>query len=279
MKVSVVTPSYQQAAYLEATLDSVLGQGYPELEYVVVDGGSTDGSREAIERRAGELAWWASEPDDGHYDAVVKGFARTDGEIMAWLNSSDLYFPWTLKVVGEVFTDLPEVEWIVGLAAHLGEDGALRRVSTGRRNRYDLLCGDRRSLQQESVFWRRSLWERAGARLATDYRYAADYELWLRFFDQAELHQVETVLAGFRYHEERRGDTADDAWRREADAAWEAWRAGADARDLRRARLLAPLRGERGRAVRRALAGAPVPGWYRHPRIAYDYAAGSWRAR
>lgn len=110
--ISIVTPSYNRRRYLGDTIRSVLATGYPALEYAVVDGQSSDGSAELIAGHASRLAWWVSEPDGGQYDAINKGFARTSGEIMGWLNSDDLYLPWTLTVVGEVFAGLPQVEWI-----------------------------------------------------------------------------------------------------------------------------------------------------------------------
>src|SRR5687767_2056706 len=114
-RISIVTPSYNQGRFLPHTLASVLGQDYPNLEYVVIDGGSADGSADAIRGRAAELSHWVSEPDAGQYDAINKGFARTTGEVMAWLNSDDLYTPWALQVVGEVFRQLPEVQWVTTL--------------------------------------------------------------------------------------------------------------------------------------------------------------------
>ena len=110
--ISIVTPSFNQRVFLPAAMSSILGQEYPALEYVVIDGGSTDGSVDVIRSEAGRLAYWCSEPDGGQYKGINKGFARTRGDIMAWLNADDMYTPWALSVVGEVFAQLPEVQWL-----------------------------------------------------------------------------------------------------------------------------------------------------------------------
>ena len=108
--ISLVTPSYNQASFLEETIRSIHDQNYPALEHVIVDGGSTDGSIGIIRRHRSRLADWVSEPDRGQYDAINKGFARTSGEVMCWLNSDDKYLPWTLSVVGELFRVFPDID-------------------------------------------------------------------------------------------------------------------------------------------------------------------------
>ena len=128
-RIAVVTPSLNQRAFVGETLRSVLDQGYPELEYVVVDGGSTDGSVEVIQEHAGRLAWWVSEPDRGHPNAINKGFAHTNGEIMCWINSSDTYYPWTFVTVAQIFEQLPEVEWIMGIPSEFGLSGGPKKVA------------------------------------------------------------------------------------------------------------------------------------------------------
>jgi glycosyltransferase involved in cell wall biosynthesis len=207
--ISVVTPSYNHARFLEESIRSVLSQGYPALEYAVIDGGSTDGSVEIIERYAGQLSHWVSEPDGGQHDAVNKGLARATGQIMAVMNADDLYLPWALALVAAIFSELPEVEWLTTLRP-LRLDAAGRAVACpaipgyGRRaflRGENLPRAGRYSgefVQQESTFWRRSLWERAGARVEP--LLAWDFELWARYFDHARLYGVPVPIAGFRAH-------------------------------------------------------------------------------
>jgi glycosyltransferase involved in cell wall biosynthesis len=211
-RISVVTPSFNQGLYLESTLMSVLSQDYPALEYVVVDGGSTDGSVEILRRHSERLSYWVSERDGGQYDAINKAFARTSGEIMAWLNSDDLYLPSTLAIVGEVFASLPEVQWLTTrYPIILDANGRHVRCDTaGGFNARAFFRGmnlpgrgwaARPWIQQESTFWRRGLWERSGGRVDASLRLAGDFELWARFFRHADLYALAAPLAGFRQHE------------------------------------------------------------------------------
>lgn len=109
LKISIVTPSFNQASFLEETIDSVLSQRDPNLEYVIMDGGSSDNSVEVIKRKTSRLAYWTSEPDKGQYDAINKGFAKTTGDIMAWINSDDKYTPWAFSIVRDLFTKYPQI--------------------------------------------------------------------------------------------------------------------------------------------------------------------------
>jgi glycosyltransferase involved in cell wall biosynthesis len=278
VKVSIVTPSFNQALYLDETLRSVLDQGYPELEYVVVDAGSSDGSVDIIRSYEERLAFWVSEPDGGHADGLNKGFAHTTGEIMAWINTSDIYYPWTLRIVAQVFHDVPEVEWATGIPSHVCDGPGPANpvdISIGGWNEYDVLSGKGGWIQQESVFWRRSLWERSGP-LDPDYHYACDFELWSRFLRCAPLYHVPTVLGGFRFHEDRRGSTSADQYRVEADQALERFAAGFSQRDMRRARLVGVV-GRVGRGVLcRGLARAGLWPWYSHPTVRYDHERRRW---
>lgn len=221
--ISIVTPSLNQGAYLAACMDSVLGQGYPELEYIVMDGGSSDGSHAVIEKRAARLSHWQSEPDDGQYDAVQQGFERTSGEIMAWLNADDMYHPYALFKVAQVFQRHPRVQWLTARHSFWRQDGsfegaARQLLDWSPRSLLERAASGGTLVQQESTFWRRSLWERAGARLATGLSYAGDLELWCRFLWQADLYTLDNVLGGFRRHPQQKTAGGAVAYRREAQA-------------------------------------------------------------
>ena len=206
-RVTIVTPSYNQAGFLEAAIRSVLLQGYPALEYVVIDGASTDGSAEIIRKYEPWLAHSVSEPDRGQYDAINKGFAVTDAPVMAWLNADDMYTPNSLRAVGEIFATLgQDVAWLTGRPAFWDAQGHLCAAPKPLRASRALIrwgCCDGRGLgfiQQESTFWLRSLWERSGGYVNADLHLAGDFDLWRRYSQHADLYSADVVLAGFRRH-------------------------------------------------------------------------------
>lgn len=202
-RISIVTPSFNDSRYLERAIRSLLDQGYPNLEYVIVDGGSTDGTVEIISRYADQLAAWMSEPDEGMYHALSKGFALTTGEIMGWLNADDRHFTGSLFTLAKVFSDCQDVNWIQGVPAVIDANDrvlyARQRADVNRFYFYrQLHIRNRGYIQQESTFWRRRLWEKAGSFISTDFQLAGDFDLWLRFFKQDRLFNVPALIGAFR---------------------------------------------------------------------------------
>lgn len=245
-RISIVTPSLNQDEFLEDAIQSVLNQDYPNLEYFVVDGGSRDGSVDIIRKYADRLAWWVSERDAGHFDALNKGFSRATGDIMAWLNSDDKYMPWTLAVVAEIFRAFPDVEWITGIPTTWDCRG--RNVSVHpdiRKNIYSYCLGRYGWIQQESVFWRRSLWGKAGGYLDASYKLQIDCELWTRFFLHADLWHVDCCLGGYRPHAGTKSSKNMEENHREARRAIAILIGKSDKRilrDVRTLRMISKLR-------------------------------------
>ncbi|HCN91965.1 FkbM family methyltransferase [Hyphomonas sp. UBA5107] len=214
--ISIVTPNYNTAGFIERTMKSVIDQGYPNLEYVVVDGNSTDGSQDIISKYRNSISGYISEPDEGHSDALNKGFAMTSGDIMGWINSDDLLLPGSLAAIGEFFAKHPEVEWVTGQPTVVEEDGTWKLHNLRKWSRVRFLNGNYRWIQQESTFWRRSLWERAGGGLSRDIDLAVDFELWVRFFRHAELYTYQLPLGTFRYREGQRSTAFRERYEAEA---------------------------------------------------------------
>lgn len=199
--VSIVTPSYQQASFIERTLLSVLDQDYPKLEYHVCDGGSSDGSVGLIRQHEAKLASWRSERDSGPAEAINQGFARSQGEIMAWLNSDDLLLPGTIRFVADYFVRHPEVDAVYGHRLIVDErDWQVGRWVLPRHDAQALLWAD--YIPQETLFWRRSLWEKSGAALDQSFKFAFDWDLLLRFQKAgARIMRLPWFLGCFRVHD------------------------------------------------------------------------------
>lgn len=199
-KISVVTPSFNHAEFLDRTMQSVLTQDYPRLEYFVADGGSNDGSVEIIRKSESRLAGWVSEKDRGPAHAVNKGFAGTSGEIMAWLNSDDVWLPGVLRFVAAWFAAHPDVDVVYGHRINIDErDHELGHWTLPRHDGEMLLWGD--YIPQETLFWRRSLWEKTGSALNESFSFAFDWELLLRFQRAgARMVRLPWFMGCFRVH-------------------------------------------------------------------------------
>ncbi|HVK53405.1 MAG TPA: glycosyltransferase family 2 protein [Burkholderiales bacterium] len=202
-RISLVTCSYQQGPYLESTLKSVLDQRYENLEYIVIDGGSQDDSRDIIESHAHELAYWVSEPDRGQTDALIKGFKRASGDVLGWLCSDDLLLPGALQAVGEFFAKHPDVQAVYGDSLWIDSEGRfLRPKKEMPFNRFVFLY-DHNYIPQPSMFWRRSLYDISGG-LNERFNLAMDNDLWERFSAHADIGYIPRYLSCMRYYPEQK---------------------------------------------------------------------------
>jgi glycosyltransferase involved in cell wall biosynthesis len=207
--VSIVTPSYNQGRFLDATIQSVLAQDYPNLEYLVVDGGSTDESLEVIKRYAHRLAWWVSEPDRGQTDAINKGFGRARGEILAWLNSDDVYLPGTVSQAVAFLQAHPDAGMVYGDAHFIDWRGAVIGRFPAAQTDYRKLRRGYVHIPQQASFFRASLWRQVGP-LDPSFFFAMDYDLWVRLAAHARLVYVPKMWASFRLHGQGKTIAADD---------------------------------------------------------------------
>lgn len=230
-KISVVTPSYRAAHTIEETIESVLNQNYPNLEYIIIDGNGDDTSR-VIKKYENHLAYWVSESDRGQYHAIKKGFSKATGEIYCWINADDMLLPKSLFVVGEIFNRFKEVEWISTLQPGTW-DASGYLAGTGRTPGFSkqafldglFLPGTQKIgywIQQESTFFRKSLWEKCSAGF-TDCSLAGDFSLWCNFYKHTDLVGVEYPLAGFRHISGQRSE-AMNSYLSEARVVLEALR-------------------------------------------------------
>ena len=205
LKISVITPCFNCVEWIEGTIESVTNQEVARLEYIVVDGGSTDGTMDIIQKYADRIALIISEPDCGQYDAIHKGFSKATGDIFCWINAGDIFFAGALRTVSNIFETFPEFCWLEGQNSYISRDGMLIGVKdsapvyprwllkNGFFNRW--VCG---FLQQENMFWRGSLYNSVEG-ISRNLSLAADYELWIRFANKTELYSVDVPLGAFRF--------------------------------------------------------------------------------
>jgi glycosyltransferase involved in cell wall biosynthesis len=202
--ISIITPSFNQAAYIEQTITSVLDQGYPNLEYIVIDGGSSDGSVEIIHKYENRIAFWVSEQDRGQAHAINKGLARATGDIIAYLNSDDYYLDGTLRQVADLFNRRPDLDLFHGRCRVVDQHGAKIGERTGSITRYDEILDlwnvwwRQRNFVQPEVFWTRRIANRVG-QFREDLHWVMDYDYWLRILRAGgRVGFIDAELAAFR---------------------------------------------------------------------------------
>lgn len=201
-KISIVTPSYNQGQYLEETIRSVLLQGYPNLEYIIMDGGSTDNSVEIIKKYEPWLTYWVSEKDKGQSDAINKGFRIATGDIMGWINSDDLLKPGALGFVAIQLSNHDKPAWMIGASEIIDADGNKLRVrEPGDPTMGKMIFWGKNWFPQQSTFWNRKMWKAAGS-LDINLYYSMDFALWVAMFEHNTPIIVPEILSAYRHHPE-----------------------------------------------------------------------------
>ena len=203
-KISIVTPSYNQGQFLEETILSVLGQNYPNLEYIIMDGGSTDDSKAIIEKYADQLHYWVSEKDAGQSNAINKGFAKSTGHILMWLNSDDLLMPNVLQLVSDLYSKNDETLYF-GNCIHFNNSNKIL-TSSGSNvcdEHENLILSEVDYIIQPSSFWSRKIWESVGL-LREDLHFGFDWEWFLRVEKKYKLQPISNCLSMYRFHEDHK---------------------------------------------------------------------------
>ena len=201
-KISVITPSYNQAKYLEATIRSVLDQGYPNLEYIIIDGGSTDGSVEIIKRYSSQLTYWVSEPDRGQSHAINKGLQLATGDWVGWQNSDDIYYPRAFKLLAQMVSASPSSDLIIGDINLIDVNGHAMRDMRYVRPTYESLLAEGMVLTNQAAFWKRDLHESLGW-LDESLHYGFDFEWFLRILAATErTKHIPRLIGALRYHDD-----------------------------------------------------------------------------
>ncbi len=212
--VSIITPSFNQGAYLEQTILSVLEQDHLPIEYIIVDGASTDGSVDIIRKYENRLAWWVSEKDNGQADAINKGFARATGEVVAWLNSDDYYLAGAVSAAVKIFEERPEFVLVYGNMLAVDEHGrTFNTLNYEQLTLEDLLCFQ--IIGQPAVFMRRSALQTTDG-LDTTFHFLLDHHLWIRLAQKGKFLHVPQTWAAARYHAEAKNRAKAAEFGREA---------------------------------------------------------------
>lgn len=209
--VSIITPSFNQADFLEATIQSVLEQSYPHIEYIIIDGGSTDGSVDIIKKYEGQIASWVSEQDKGQTDAINKGFSKAKGDILAWINSDDAYAnPNAVADAVNFLIANPEVAMVYADCNFIDEQGKIIGKFASRQTDYAKLRTGYVHIPQQTMFFRAKYWKELGP-LDPSFYFAMDYDLWVRIAKHAPIKYLPgKTWANFRIHTSSKTNVNDE---------------------------------------------------------------------
>ncbi len=201
-KISIITPSFNQVQFIEDTIVSVLNQNYPNLEYIIIDGGSIDGSVNVIKKYENELSYWVSEKDEGQSNAINKGFNIATGDIIAWINSDDTYEPNVFSFVAEFFSSHPEVDFIYGDTKWIDKNGDLLWLKREIKFDYTMGCliGFGLIITQPASFWRSSVLQKIGT-LNEQLTFNMDGEFFFRIATKCNIHHINLIIANFRWYD------------------------------------------------------------------------------
>lgn len=238
-RITIVTPSYNQAQYLGQTIESILSQGYPNLEYIIIDGGSTDDSVKIIRRYERHLTYWVSEKDSGQSEAINKGFAKCSGDLFNWINSDDMLFPGALRALAEVSLRHPDADLIVGTNARSDVEGRITRVSVPPSRLSMSPSCFLFWIGQQSTFLRTPTFKGVGG-IRQDLHYVLDYDLYYRIFSAGGRYvRVNTLIGLIREQPEAKGVAKQTAWDPERTRVLDEY--GINPRSLRAAQMKARL--------------------------------------
>ena len=221
LKISIIIPTFNSEKYIRDTLSSIISQGYSPLEIIVKDGGSVDQTISIVKSFNQKSVKIISKKDKGQYDAINQGMSYATGDIFCWLNSDDIYLPYTLKLVNDIFSKFDKVSWIIGLNTFINSESILYKMANNhvvypqkliRNGFYQDKCLG--FLQQESMFWRKKVWDKTNG-LRTSIDLAADFDLWLNFSKKFKLYSVNVPLASFRIHDTNRSKININSYRGE----------------------------------------------------------------
>lgn len=214
-KITVVTPSFNQGEFLEETIHSIIDQGYPNLEYIICDGGSSDNSIDIIKKYGDSITWWCSERDKGQTDAINKGMHRATGDIVGWINSDDVLFPNSLYLIAEFYNNHKKCEFINGMVAQINRDGTIKRFVHTIMSKFFMKHGCY-NICQQGMFWKRSLFDKLGY-LDDTFHAKMDVEWLIRNYEaNTVVMSLNKPLGAIRVYNETKTAMGGYIWERDA---------------------------------------------------------------